>query len=550
MGPNIDSYRALFLVVSCSFAPSTCFAENWITAPQVCVGRPHSMEARAADWQFESDQRVLIATEDSRTMHTSVFPGERANFVVHVTVRLDKDAECRLILDELTFDLTNSGATTQLVANESTRTFENLDDDSRIWTRLAVRRRDGKMAAHINGRHAIDLNGDPRAFEQIGLRSTRGAIAVRIFSLTGNLERRAANAATETPPTESAENPAGLDEDTIDVQIAKPAKELAVEKKTLPTLRVRVLDEIGEPITRASVLLYDRNHYMAAMPVDFEQVFRKTDEDGWADLGMLPQEFVCVQVNGRTHSLSNRQARVLGTAYVVIGGNREGGFQQANPEKPMANIELDDAANTLVITFTMRQGVDLQFEALDTESGAEVFYTGIFYRDEQQNRWWHPVLLDGSGGQHDFWPMAEDVSGRLFRVASPGYYPVDFQWEEKLELGKQYRREIQLTPAPDIRFTVLTPEGETAEGANFKWIHPKGLDNITIGKRTSDGNGVLVTRYPAQGEVTSFEITHKSGRAAVAVKDLPKPITATENGENKDVILCEVHLSKLSQARE
>ena len=104
----------------------------------------------------------------------------------------------------------------------------------------------------------------------------------------------------------------------------------------------------------------------------------------------------------------------------------------------MAKIQLDDEANSLAITFTMRQGVDLQFEALDAETGAEVFYTGVFYRDEQQNRWWHPVLLDGSGGQHDFWPMTEDVSERSFRMASPGYHPVDFQLEEKLELGKQW----------------------------------------------------------------------------------------------------------------
>ena len=64
------------------------------------------------------------------------------------------------------------------------------------------------------------------------------------------------------------------------------------------------------------------------------------------------------------------------------------------------------------------------------------------------------------------------------------------------------------------------------------------------GKRTSDADGVWTTKYPAQGELASFEITHESGQAVVAVKNLPEPVTVTEDGESRDVILYEVRLPR------
>ncbi len=52
MNSNIHFFRALCLVVGFSLAPGTSFAENWMLAPQICVGKAHSNEARAADWQI------------------------------------------------------------------------------------------------------------------------------------------------------------------------------------------------------------------------------------------------------------------------------------------------------------------------------------------------------------------------------------------------------------------------------------------------------------------------------------------------------------------
>ena len=168
---------------------ATASAENWLTVPQLCGGKAYSDTARAARWRFDRDQRVSLATKDSETIYASVYPGNESDFVVNVRVRLSDGARCRLTLDKLIFDVTNSGAETQLVTNKRQHSFENKSDNNRSWTLLTVRRRGGDMTALINGQHAVDLGKNPQAFESIGLRSSRGSIAVSSFSLTGRLER-------------------------------------------------------------------------------------------------------------------------------------------------------------------------------------------------------------------------------------------------------------------------------------------------------------------------------------------------------------------------
>jgi hypothetical protein len=96
-----------------------------------------------------------------------------------------------------------------------------------------------------------------------------------------------------------------------DTRSIEPPADPAVEKATLPTLKVRVLDKQGAPIANAAVLVYDRNHYMAGMPVDFKQISKPTDKDGWADLGVLPQDYICVQVNGREKGVQHGLRRYL-----------------------------------------------------------------------------------------------------------------------------------------------------------------------------------------------------------------------------------------------
>ena len=180
---------ALLLAISVVCPAVASGADHWIIAPQLCRGRAHSEAAKAARWQFDPEQRVSLASVDSGTMFTSVFPGEASNFVVDVKLRLADGSQCRLTLGDATFDVTNSGHRTELLTGEKEHGIDN-NADSGDWTLLTVKRREGMMSAHLNGQHALDLGSDIRAIENIGLQSTRGTIAVSSFVLTGDLQQR------------------------------------------------------------------------------------------------------------------------------------------------------------------------------------------------------------------------------------------------------------------------------------------------------------------------------------------------------------------------
>lgn len=189
MNTFLPNVVALLLAIS-FVCPAVAFGgDNWIIAPQLCSGRAYSDAAKVAKWQFDQEQRVSLASVESRTMFTSVFPGEASNFVVDVKLRLAAGAQCRLTLGDATFDVTNSGSRTHLLTGGKEYGIDN-DADSRDWTLLTIKRRDGKMSAHLNGQHVLDLGSDVRAIEKIGLRSTRGMIAVSNFVLTGDLKQR------------------------------------------------------------------------------------------------------------------------------------------------------------------------------------------------------------------------------------------------------------------------------------------------------------------------------------------------------------------------
>lgn len=185
-------FRILCLTVVVSLASTALGGDVWMTAPQLCGGKAYSKGARDAQWQFDRDQRVSLATNDSRTMYASVFPGEGSTFVLKARVRLNDKAACRVLLGKSIFDLANSGTETELRVDGKTRTFDNADADSRTWTLLTIRRRDGKMTAEINGQQAIDLGDNTGAIQKIGLSATEGTIAVQNFVLTGELERHEA----------------------------------------------------------------------------------------------------------------------------------------------------------------------------------------------------------------------------------------------------------------------------------------------------------------------------------------------------------------------
>jgi len=331
-------------------------------------------------------------------------------------------------------------------------------------------------------------------------------------------------AETKTPTGRTTAESSGTKQQSQSSHDHSHESEAAEEsEKELPTLKVHVLDKDGKPVARACVLLYDRNHYMAGMTVDFEQVTKYTDKDGWADFGTLPQDFVCVQVQPREGAFDG--------SYAVIS-ETEGKFVHTNPGRPLIDIQTSEETVTLV--FTMRRGVDVTFDMVDAETGEQVFWSHAFYWDERRERWWTIALIDG-GGQHNFTTIVEEMSDRQLRAAAEGYYPVDFRLDAKLELGKKFKQKIELKPAPEVRFTVLTPEGKPAKDAKFKKICPEGLGNMLSSKNQTDEDGALVISYPAEGDLARFEITHESGRAEFAIKDLPDPIIIEEDGKRKEV---------------
>jgi len=416
------------------------------------------------------------------------------------------------------------------------KTVQRIEITAAPEIRFTVLTPDGKPAEGARFDY-IALKDLPCTARRATISDSDGALVVD-YPAQGDLTRielthesgQAVIAVKDLPdPTTVIEDGESKDIIPIEVRLSREDAETEVGEETLPELKVHVLDKDGKPVAGATVWVYDRNHYMAGMPVDFEDIYKNTGKDGWADLGVLPQHFLCVQVFGEDNRFDGN--------YIDIA-KANGTFMEC-PDNPFVSMESDDDAGTLAITFNMRQGVDLKFEALDAETGKELRYAGVHYWDELGKRWWQPVMAERAR-QHNFWPMTEDLSDKPFRIASPGYYPVDFELEEKLELGKQYRREIELTPAPNIRFRIFTPDGKPADGAKFKWSNPEGIgDHIFVENWT---DGVLETRYPAHGDLATFEVTHQSGKAAVAARDLPKPVTVLEEGQRKTIIEYEIQL--------
>ena len=160
---------------------------NWITSPQICVGKPYSSTAKAANWKWDEEQRVSLATPESGVMLTSVLPVADADFVVQAKVKGIDKAKCRLTMGESTFDVENSVDRTRLVVAGKEFVFDN-DDKSREWTMLSLRRRDNKISIQVNEHPEVDLGMNAQAFGKISLQSARGTIAVSNFVVTGNVK--------------------------------------------------------------------------------------------------------------------------------------------------------------------------------------------------------------------------------------------------------------------------------------------------------------------------------------------------------------------------
>ncbi|MCA9150308.1 MAG: hypothetical protein KDA92_13450 [Planctomycetales bacterium] len=181
------------LMLSLTIGVNAVYAGNWITAPQLCRGKPYSSGARAAAWDFDLAQRLSYVTKDSRTMYASVHPGDQADFVIQLRLQLGEQGGCRILLDDTALELTNAGqgadADTQLSVRERMQSFKSSKLDEGKWTTFKLSRRDLEIAVEVNEQRCeLELPKITGAVQRIGLQATRGKLAVSNFVLTGDLQ--------------------------------------------------------------------------------------------------------------------------------------------------------------------------------------------------------------------------------------------------------------------------------------------------------------------------------------------------------------------------
>ncbi|MCA9193474.1 MAG: hypothetical protein KDB03_16995 [Planctomycetales bacterium] len=161
---------------------------NWLTAPQVCIGKAYSNTAKAANWKWDEQQHVALATPDSGAMLASCVPGRDADFVVQSKFRLEDNAACRLMVGNQSFETSLSGKQVHvhIMGEDYTIADESSDSD---WISLTVRRGDNKFSVQINEQFQLDLETNSQAIEIISLQAIQGTMAVSNFAITGNIQR-------------------------------------------------------------------------------------------------------------------------------------------------------------------------------------------------------------------------------------------------------------------------------------------------------------------------------------------------------------------------
>ena len=119
------------------------------------------------------------------------------------------------------------------------------------------------------------------------------------------------------------------------------------------TLTVRVVDGTGAPITNADVLLYDEHNVLAGLERRFDNVLMRTNDRGECDFGRLPLEHVAVLVRRRKGEFHESVVHLFTHDPVPrLSTNRL--------------VQLETNGNEIIITHTMRQGVDLMFDVVDS----------------------------------------------------------------------------------------------------------------------------------------------------------------------------------------
>ncbi len=308
---------------------------------------------------------------------------------------------------------------------------------------------------------------------------------------------------------------------------ANPSKETAT--KQLPKVLVRVVNDEGKPVRKASVLLYDRNNFRGGQKMDFKPISGSTNQDGLVRLGRLPQEFFCIKVNHKNYD----------STYRVLYGNK-GKFFQTNPVSPY--VKHKQSKELLTVEFVIRTGVDLNFKVVDSKTGEDIFFPQIYFQDEEK-KWWTIALID-AGGQHDFLRVPPEIGQRPMLVAAHGYAHQEFQFGKTLPLDKPVIHRLALKPIPDLMIRILTPAGNPAAHASVEIVHPEGLGELHSKRFTADEQGILIRKFPEFGKRDLIKISHASGTAELRPDPDAKAKTVEVKGKSTEVVQVTMRLAE------
>ena len=325
--------------------------------------------------------------------------------------------------------------------------------------------------------------------------------------------------------------------DADEVIFAGQPKELnfVLTKENKPTaltdsLVVKVIDNRGQPLPLCKIVLDGRGRAPKGQGGP-RWWSKKTDKEGiatfanFSDLVATGGRYkVWVNGGGTTsdgYSLSPSQM-------TVTDGN-------LHREDPLVMFAKDEANNNQTLTFTLHPACPLNFRVQEKETEKPIDFASVVFRDDRVKEWTWLTFFHAEG-HNDMTTIIEAMSDADYMAIRYGYYPQPFKLDRPLkpEPPKQEAKPpgqlenlqtVSLAPAPLIQLTVLQPDGRVAQDAKIEYIAPtaRRIGSYKSEPPTND-LGESQFGYPALGDLVRYCITHASGSAEIAVKDLPKPV--------------------------
>lgn len=284
------------------------------------------------------------------------------------------------------------------------------------------------------------------------------------------------------------------------------------------SLMVKLQDNDGKPVVGALVLVYDGNNFWAGQPVLFQQESGRTNENGiveFAGIGSrIPRGKSC-RVQVQPLEGADWQAR-----YVYLGihkGEKVG-------SDPLIAVE-KSSSDDLAVTFTLREPCPIDVAIVDAKTNERIHFAQLLFKDDRVKEWIPAALQDYVGGNDDptrlglnfRTTMIPERSDAQFMATHEGFYPTEFQLNQKLTPNKKLVQRVKLKPAPPIELTILQPDGKPAVGAKLKYVGLNIRGSYSPIQPT-DAQGRTTLKFPELGELARWKITHPSGEAEVDAK--------------------------------